>query len=428
MTYEELLAQQTANLGDRVFKEWDYSADGIGNTMQDFYRARPDLFQGVNFDPRRLAQETETGSGPNYWDFGQAGNQALSPYRVQRRGEAGMQDGRRDVVIDSRTGEVVYAGADPYSYDPAKTNLNDALEFGALVAGGYYGVNALNGLTGAAAAGTGVPFELGNMGAVGAGGGGAAGGSLLGGSLPTVGMGGIDAAAGLTGGGSLGSFGAGTAAAGGGMDLSFLNSLGGNSLINLGGNLLNGYFGSKAAGKTSDAQIKALMESNALQKYMYDTSRADWAPYREAGTDALGQIQNLLANPGAIKDQPDYQFGLNEGTNALENSASARGMTYSGQQAKALQRFGNDYAGSKLNESYNRLAGIAGIGQQATGQTQAAGSNYANQAGQGLQDMGNARASNYAQQANQWTRGFGNVLNNYNDQWARKMYGIPFGD
>ena len=99
-------------------------------------------------------------------------------------------------------------------------------------------------------------------------------------------------------------------------------------------------------------------------------------------------------------------------------------MTYSGAQAKALQRFGQDYAGSKLNESYNRLASIAGIGQQATRDNNAAGQNYASNAGQNITGMGNARAGAYIGGANSWSNAIGNALNAYTqDQWMRKLYG-----
>ena len=307
-------------------------------------------------------------------------------------------------------------------YDtPFSETLRDAaLTAGAAFGGlGLAGAGPLGGALGGTFSGAG---SLGIDGAAVGGGWGGAGATAGAGLAPAGGsaFGGLGGAVGGIGAG------AGAAAGGGAMDLGgFLNSMGGNSLVNLGGNLLNGYLGSQAAGKASDAQLAALQQSNELQKYMYDTTRNDWAPYREAGTDALSQIQNLLQNPDAIKGQADYQFGLNEGRNNLENSASARGMTYSGQQAKALTQFGNDYAGSKLNESYNRLAGIAGIGQQATGSTQTAGSNYANQAGNNLTDMGNARASGYMGQANSWGNAFGNSLNNYNQQWANQQYGLP---
>lgn len=220
---------------------------------------------------------------------------------------------------------------------------------------------------------------------------------------------------------SIPSFTQGASLAGGAGGIgSYLTGGGGLSLA---GNLLGGYMQSRASGKASDALLQAGRESNALQKGMYDQTRADYAPYREAGYSALGQIQNLLKDPSAITQQADYKFGLDQGRNNLENSASARGMTYSGAQSKALQQYGQDYAGSKLNESYNRLAGIAGIGQQATNSTSTAGMNYGNQAGNTLQNMGSARASGYVGQGNAWNNAFGSILTDYQDYNSRKGFG-----
>ncbi|MBK6865558.1 MAG: hypothetical protein IPG91_19620, partial [Ideonella sp.] len=167
---------------------------------------------------------------------------------------------------------------------------------------------------------------------------------------------------------------------------------GGTNWLNLLGNLGGGYLQSQAAGNATDAQLQAARESNALLEKMWQQGRADQAPYREAGTSALAGIQALLKDPSSITTMPDYQFGFDQGSKALQNSATARGTTYSGQQAKALQRYGNDYAGTKLNESYNRLAGIAGIGQQATNQTGAQGAGYAGQMANNITGAGDSRA------------------------------------
>lgn len=196
-----------------------------------------------------------------------------------------------------------------------------------------------------------------------------------------------------------------------------LKQVGGSSgLLNLLGNLGIGYLGSSAANHASQAQIDAANQANALAKYIYDQSRADQAPYREAGTTALAGIQSLLKDPSSITSMPDYQFGLNEGTKQLNNSAASRGMVYSGQQGKALQRYGQDYAGSKLDASYNRLANIAGIGQVATNQSNALGQNYAANVGDTLQGAGNARGAGYIGSANAWGQGIGGALNGFNQQ------------
>lgn len=197
---------------------------------------------------------------------------------------------------------------------------------------------------------------------------------------------------------------------GGGLG-ALLSGVSGGSLasgaLSLGGALINQY----GAGKVADAQQRGADQANALQMQMYNQQRQDMAPYREAGSSALSQIQALLKDPSSVAQQPGYQFGLNEGTKALNAGGAARGMTYSGAQGKALQRYGQDYAGTKLNESYNRLSNLAGLGQVgATGSANAAGQ-YGQAVGQNLTGMGNARGSAFASTANGWTNALGQIGN-----------------
>ncbi len=185
------------------------------------------------------------------------------------------------------------------------------------------------------------------------------------------------------------------------------------SLLNAGGNLLSGYLGSNAADKAADQQAAAAREANALARDMYNQQRADLAPWREAGSGALGQIQALLADPSSLTSTPGYEFGLSQGVKALERSAPFRSGLYSGRAGQDLTRFGNDYGSTKLNESYNRLANLAGLGQVgATGSAMAAGQ-YGQTAGQNITGAGNAQASGTVGSANAWGNALGSILNNW---------------
>lgn len=99
-----------------------------------------------------------------------------------------------------------------------------------------------------------------------------------------------------------------------------------------------------------------------------------------------------------------FQFGLDEGTKALDRIAGARGNRNSGAQLKALTRFGTDYTGQKAGDSYNRfygdqdrtynrLAGVAGVGQTAATNTAQMGQNTANNVSGLISGMGNARGA-----------------------------------
>lgn len=203
---------------------------------------------------------------------------------------------------------------------------------------------------------------------------------------------------------------------GGILDKIGLSGISNNTLLNVGGNLLSGFLGSNAANKAADAQIAAADRANALAKYMYDTTRSDNMPALQARNYGLTGYQNLLNNPGSVTSDPGYQFGLNQGVQALDRSAAARGNLYSGQQIKAAQRYGQDYGGTKYDAALNRQGNLAGLGQIGAQTIANSGQNYANNAGQNMLGQGNAQGSAYVGSSNAWNGAIGNALNNYQQQ------------
>jgi hypothetical protein len=108
---------------------------------------------------------------------------------------------------------------------------------------------------------------------------------------------------------------------------------------------------------------------------------------------------------------PSYQFRLGEGMKALERTAAARGGLISGGALKAAQRYGQDVASTEFGNAYNRLAGLAGVGQTATGAMGNAANAYGTNAGNLMTGAGAARASGYVGGANALTSGLGQYMN-----------------
>ncbi len=216
----------------------------------------------------------------------------------------------------------------------------------------------------------------------------------------------------------------GAAAAGGGWASSIGNALKGantflgdnKSLISLGGNLLGGVMGSNAAGKAADAQRQAGEASNALLKSMYDQNRADNAPLLATRNNALTGLNGLMTNPGSVVNDPGYEFQRAQGQQGIDRRAAAAGNYYSGAQMKAASRYNTDYATTKLDNSYNRLSNMAGLGQVGANNNQASATNYGNQAANNLTGIGNANASGYVGQANAWGNALSGALNNWQQQ------------
>lgn len=182
--------------------------------------------------------------------------------------------------------------------------------------------------------------------------------------------------------------------------------------------LASGYMQSKAAGNAADKQADAARYSADIQKQMYDQTRQDQEPWRNAGMAALGGLQDPSFNKtfGAEDMKtldPGYDFRMQEGQKALERSAAARGGLQSGGTLKALTNYSQDYASNEFNNAFNRfntnqnnrfnrLASIAGIGQTATGQTAQAGQAYATGAANTAVGAANAGAANSIAQGNIW--------------------------
>lgn len=170
---------------------------------------------------------------------------------------------------------------------------------------------------------------------------------------------------------------------------------------------------SEATSSAADQQAEAAANAERTQRVQYEQTRSDLAPYREAGTNALNQI-TALNQPGAdysaFFNSPDYKFAFDEGTRALDRSAASRGRLFSGGQVRGAQQFGQGLASQQFGNYYNRLANMAGSGQNAANTTGSLGANFANQVGQNQLYAGEARAQGAIGQGNAITGGINNAL------------------
>lgn len=223
---------------------------------------------------------------------------------------------------------------------------------------------------------------------------------------------------------------------------------------------------SHAAGKAADTQANAANQAAQLQKQEADdalnfqkqqwsTQQQNLAPWLSAGKGALGELTSQTSTPGQgllapfseqfqaptganEQNDPGYQFRLQQGMQALQNSAAAKGNLLSGNTLEAQQNYGQNYASNEYSNvynramqqyqnqfnifnsnqanEYNRLAGLAGTGQTAATtlgtEGQQAAANVGNialtsgaQQGQDLNNAAAATASGYVGGANAWAGG-----------------------
>ena len=162
--------------------------------------------------------------------------------------------------------------------------------------------------------------------------------------------------------------------------------------------------GVQADAAQSAAQLQAQQAQKSLdfQKQVYDQNQANQAPWLKAGTGAINELSSLTGTPGqglltpwtqqfqaptglTEQNDPGFQARLQMGQQALENSAAARGGVLSGGTAKDLTNYAQNFASNEYGNVYgralgqyqqaynifqgnqantfNRLSGVAGVGQ-----------------------------------------------------------------
>lgn len=195
----------------------------------------------------------------------------------------------------------------------------------------------------------------------------------------------------------------------------------------VGSAVVGGAVASNSSSKATKAQTNAANQANDTAMAQYNQTRADNAPFREAGLAALNKLSAAPAfsfDGSSVATDPGYQFGLQQGQAGITNSAAARGGLLSGAALKAASQYNTDYATTKFNDAYNRalttsntnnnrLASIAGVGQVATNAIGNAGQAMSQQVSSNQLAAGNARASGYVAQGNALTNSLGQATNWY---------------
>lgn len=191
-----------------------------------------------------------------------------------------------------------------------------------------------------------------------------------------------------------------------------------------GGALLGGAMLQKDATQEAlAAQEQGRNQSDATLRHFFDTTRRDNQPLMELRNALLPRIQGLAeqgadVSPQDVMADPGYQFGLNQGRQAVQGSAAARGGLHSGRTLQALNQFGNDYGTSKYGEVFNRrqaalgsnfgrAMSAAGLGQGGVQQTQSVGQNTTNSLSNNAIGFGNALAAQKGAEG----QIYGNLLN-----------------
>lgn len=136
------------------------------------------------------------------------------------------------------------------------------------------------------------------------------------------------------------------------------------------------------------------------------STMAEAQKFANQNARGASEYQGFTATPG-------YQFRVDEGNNAINAMAGARGGLVSGATMQALQERGQNLATEEYGNYMNRLSGLTGMGMSAAGNQASAGANYASGASNALANQGNAQAAGAIGQGNALMGGINTGLNIY---------------
>jgi hypothetical protein len=156
-----------------------------------------------------------------------------------------------------------------------------------------------------------------------------------------------------------------------------------------------------AANKAAGAQKRGAAAASAAIQQNYDRTKSDLQPYITLGGNAAGTLNALNSGDmSAFHADPGYQFAFDQGLQGLDRSAAARGSLYSGGHSADLIRYGQGMADQQYGQFYDRLMGLAGMGQNASSNLGSVGTGSAASIGSNLMSAGNAAANGYINSGN----------------------------
>jgi hypothetical protein len=145
-------------------------------------------------------------------------------------------------------------------------------------------------------------------------------------------------------------------------------ALAGQGAANIVGGAMNAYGQIKGA-RAASKDIKAGMDKNkTMSEDMQARQKSLQQPWMEGGTKAFGNLQDFRmreADPYQAKtfggvnmdEDPGVAYRMQQGQQALDNSAAMKGSLFSGKQQKELMKYGQNQGSQEFNNAYTRQYG-----------------------------------------------------------------------
>jgi len=155
-------------------------------------------------------------------------------------------------------------------------------------------------------------------------------------------------------------------------------AIGGSAIAGLAGSALS----AGAAGSAASAQAAAQLKAAEIQHDQFEQTLGNLQPYNNAGQTnlagyqnfynstnsalnnasgmALSQVPNGASIAQAVTSSPAYQFNLQQGLQATQNSAASRGLGVSGAAIKGATNYSTGLANTYFQNAFNNQQSIYG--------------------------------------------------------------------
>lgn len=197
---------------------------------------------------------------------------------------------------------------------------------------------------------------------------------------------------------------------------------------------------SSASGDAASQQQAGASSASATQLAMFNQIQQNLKPYMDTGSSAISDLGNLTGtnsggNPltapltrqfqptmAQLAETPGYQFSLQQGQQATQNSYAAQGLGSSGAALKGAANYAEGLAGttyqqqfnnfqSANQQTYNMLSGLSGLGENAAAGVGNAGISTGNSIASNTIGAANAGAAGTVGSANALSGGLGSISN-----------------
>ena len=202
--------------------------------------------------------------------------------------------------------------------------------------------------------------------------------------------------------------------------------------IGAGGSALAAKSQKDAAKDASNAQVESDDKAIAEQRRQFDAVQELMAPFIETGTDATNAMASLAGVNGAdaqaaglldIENSPQLASAIAQGENALLQNASATGGLRGGNTQGALAQLRPQMFSQMIDQRYNQLGGLAGMGQASASGQAAAAQNTGNNVSGILQSQGAALAGNALARGQATSQAIGGITGAFGN--IASQYGAP---